>query len=270
MIKLKDMVTDSNALAEGLKNNGKCHQNYKIYLPMERALSFLLSGNLYLSTGDRWNDLTDQALMDFKNVYARCFSCSTRENIAMWMLYSGNLGKNGAALNFLPSVMQDILHSKISLGRFEKGRFNPVYKDIESDKKNFDIFLSDVLYVDECFSKEKRDILKEKARHEDKDAVKITLGDEHVTVDNSIIDHEDICIKNISWSYERECRLVVRLKQRWCLKAKEEGLNTIQIRLSAESLRKMNKDRLIRSPIYQGLAEDGKDSELTGTVKWNL
>ena len=89
MRQLKDMISNSHSLAEGLKENGKAHQNYKLYLPMERALSFLLTGNLYLSRGTSWNDTSDRILADTNNIYSRCFSYSTRENIAMWMLYGG-------------------------------------------------------------------------------------------------------------------------------------------------------------------------------------
>ena len=254
MRQLKDMISNSHSLAEGLKENGKAHQNYKLYLPMERALSFLLTGNLYLSRGTSWNDTSDRILADTNNIYSRCFSYSTRENIAMWMLYGGERGENGAMLNFYPSVMTDILNiTTISLGTFVNGIFKDCYT-LDHNSCNFDIFLSDVIYEDECKD----------------DKVKLTLGDEHVTANSSILDHKDIVHKNIAWRYEQECRLIIRLPQRWEAKAREEGLHDIKILLPAASYRKMANNRLTRSPIYCGRVENGLPSSLTGKVNWKL
>ena len=49
-----------------------------------------------ISNGANWNDVNDRTLMEANNAYGLCLSCSTRENIAMWMLYGANHGKEGA------------------------------------------------------------------------------------------------------------------------------------------------------------------------------
>ena len=85
--KLMDICTTADNLAMGLSKNGLQHRRYKMYTSMERALEILRSGNMYFSTGRNWNDLQDRELMSRGRQYGGCYSWSTVENIAMWMLY---------------------------------------------------------------------------------------------------------------------------------------------------------------------------------------
>ena len=100
MKRLKDMISTSSDLSEGLKQNGLSHVNYKNYTTIERAMDLLLSGYVYLCDGSAWNDTVDREYMKARKAYGMCFSYSTRESVAMWMLYGGNRGKTGAILNF--------------------------------------------------------------------------------------------------------------------------------------------------------------------------
>lgn len=191
----------------------------------------------------------DRRLMSAKNSYAMCLSCSTSENIAMWMLYSAGHGKRGAMLDFSKSVMKSILQNEtIELGRFnERGTFETRHT-LTKDK--YEIFLTDVLYIDDCKNGK----------------VKVTLGDDHVTADKTILDHTDIFYKNFGWSYEKECRLTVRLPEE--MNAEELGI--IRIKLSPSAMKKMGENRLYRSPIFSGGVSVGQESALTGGVKWEL
>ncbi len=56
MEKLKDSIKNADKLAETLKKNGASHQSYKSYMSMERALGFLVSGDLFLFDGSNWNE----------------------------------------------------------------------------------------------------------------------------------------------------------------------------------------------------------------------
>ena len=67
--KLHSGISTSEELDGLLKHNGKLHKNYKMYTSMEQAMSFLLSGNLYLTNGSNWNDKDDRELMKIRNTF---------------------------------------------------------------------------------------------------------------------------------------------------------------------------------------------------------
>ncbi len=255
MESLKNMLSDPESLAKGLRKNGESHTCYKMYTRMERALNILLSGHLYLSNGFSWNDRNDEKEMQEKGVYGLCLSCSTKENVAMWMLYSGDKGKNGAMVNFYRSVMLELLSSEqIELGGFdENGKFQTVRK-LSRAKGDYKIFLTDIIYTDFCRN----------------GIVKLTVNEDHETADQTVLDHSDIFPKNYAWSYEKECRLIVRLSDKAEKWAEKENRPFIRLTMSAQSLRKMKENRIVRSPIYTGGVEYGVPSELAGSVKWNL
>ena len=253
MKRLNDIVGSKWILSKGLQENGFMHRNYNWYTSMERALGFLLSGDLFITNGENWNDKDDGIVIKKRELYAKCFSCSTRENIAMWMLYGDKRGKNGALLNFYPSVIKEITNAEtLLLGSFDEGKYIARYKI--NNMSDYEIYLSDVLYVDYCKN----------------DKVRLTCGDEHVVVNKEILNHEDIFYKNYAWEYERECRLIVRLSEKWKKQASDEKLDTICIKLSNEALTKMRKRDITRSPVYCGGAENGKKSILSGSIKWEL
>ena len=198
MLTLKEMIKRNIPLSEGLKKNGEQHRSYDMYTSMERALGVLLNGELFLSNGARWNDVNDRYLMDSKKSYAICLSCSTRENIAMWMLYGAEHGKKGAMLKLYPSIMKELVEvDTVELGAFKKdGKFNVGH--VLKKHKDFDAFLTDVVYTDLC-----------------KDGkVQLSEGESHITVDESMLDDPDVFYKNYAWSYEKECRYVIKLKEK--------------------------------------------------------
>ena len=254
MITLKEMIIENIPLSEGLKKNGEQHRSYDMYTSMERALGVLLNGEIFLSNGANWNDVNDRYLMDIKKSYALCLSCSTRENIAMWMLYGAEHGKKGAMLKLYPSVMKELVNIEtIALGKFkENGTFSVGY-ELKS-KKDFEAYLTDVVYTDPC----------------NNGKIKLTEGESHITVDESILEDSEIFHKNYAWSYEKECRYVIKLKEKWNVTAKKEGLTSIRVKMPNSSIRKMSESRLVRSPVYSGGVACGVCSELSGDVVWDL
>lgn len=253
MNNLKDIITDSAALAAGLRANGELHISYKMYTSIERALAVIVTGEIFLSNGSRWNDTYDREMMKAKNSFGVCMSCSTSENIAMWMLYSGEHGKRGAMLDFPRSVMTDILKSRtLELGTFNsRGTFEAKHELTGDD---FEIFLTDVLYTDECKN----------------GRLNVTLRDDHATVDKKVLKNKDIFHKNYGWSYEKECRLIVKLSDDMTAAANKEHLGAVRIKLSPASKRKMSEDRLYRSPVFAGGVSAGKESALTGGIEWDV
>ena len=105
-----------------------------------------------------------------------------------------------------------------------------------------------MLYVDEC----------------ENGKVKVTLKDNHVTVDRNLV--KNTFYKNYGWSYEKECRLIVHLPDEMAA----HKLGAIRIKLSPSSRRKMVEDRLYRSPIFSGGVSVGHESALTGGIEWDL
>lgn len=254
LIYLKEMIQDSNSLAVGLKECGESHINYKLYTSMERALGILLSGNIYLTNGSRWNDTYDRESMSAKGTYAICLSFSTRENIAMWMLYGNNHGKNGAMLNFSRKMMSDILNTdSVELGCFENGKFS-IRPENVIRRNDFSIFLSDVIYTDKISGNK----------------MKLTHADEHATVKTSIVDHDEVFHKNVAWKYENECRLIIKPSAEWRTKAIKDKLDAIRIVLPEKDRKELCRDRLIRSPVYSGTTDYGLKSTLAGSVNWDL
>ncbi len=249
MIHLKECVQNSKALAKALRENGRSHIQYRLYTSMERALSTILYGKLFLTNGSNWNDTDDKRILADRRLYATCFSTSTQENIAMWMLYSDEKGKKGASLVFPKGVINDILeNSQVFVGNFgNDGKFNAIK---ELKREQYELFMSDIVYIDKC----------------DKDSVKITIREEHVTVSREILNDTDIFTKHFAWNYEKECRMILRLQEKNLIK---ENYSATMVMIPKKSMAKLRKDRLVRSPLYKG-AECGRPSELIGKVDWEL
>ncbi len=254
MLTLRKMVEDSIPLSEVLKKNAEQHRNYDMYTSMERALGVLLNGEIYLSNGAGWNDVNDRYLMDIKKSYALCLSCSTRENIAMWMLYGAEHGKKGAMLKLYPSIMKELIEVEmIEIGTFKKdGTFAVAYT--LRNKKDFVAYLTDVVYTDPC----------------NNGKIRLSVGESHIIVDESILDDPDVFHKNYAWSYEKECRYVIKLTEKWNVIARKEKLTSIRVKMSSSSIKKMSEERLVRSPVYSGGVACGVISSLTNEVDWNL
>ena len=81
---------------------------------------------------------------------------------------------------------------------------------------------------------------------------------------------KDIFYKKYGWSYEKECRLTVRLSDDAFAVSCTEKLGAIRIPLSFSAMKKMNAERLYRSPIFAGGVSVGKESALTGGIEWDF
>lgn len=263
--KLKDIISDKETFAESLRTNALEHKNYKLYTSMEGTLSFLLDGYLTLSDGSKWNDCFDREQMKSRKTYGACFSWSTRENVAMWMLYSMNKGKAGAALNFPASVLESIRAvDTIEIVKMPYGNEKDVLKTIKKGI-DFDLFFTDIVYFD---------------TRKDSSWTTVSYLEKHEHVQSSILDHDRIYRKQYEWRYENESRLIVgpfdkilveieRMKKEIEGNEDERGKRYIALRIKVPKY-KMMKNRVIRSPIYQGKAFYGEPSALQGKVEWDL
>ena len=220
-------------------------------------MGLLLTGNLYISNGQTWNDLPDRRVMKDNHAYGICFSCSTLENVAMWMLYSGERGKSGALIKFPPSVMKEILAmEQIEIGTFNaEGKFEAVGDPFIKSDGDYEIFLTDVVYTD----------LKKKESDAEQDVI-LSCGEDHAHAPMQLLSTSDVYYKNYAWSYEKECRLIVKLRK-LPEAVQEEDVSHIRIGLS-EKARRLLMERVVRSPILESKVDFGKVSELSGKIKW--
>lgn len=255
--KLHSGISTSEELDGLLKHNGKLHKNYKMYTSMEQAMSFLLSGNLYLTNGSNWNDKDDRELMKIRNTFAKSFSWSTAENIAMWMLYGDDCGRNGAMLNFTKNMISEIMsNSCVSVGKFERTGFHE-YLRLKLNK-DFHIYMTDIVYIEELTKSNQ---------------VRLTYQDEHITKEAAILEGTDTTIfyKNYAWKYEKECRMVLRLNESTMKTANENECDVVKIKVPEVVTRRMIKEeRLIQSPVLNRNVDYGQKSALAGKVDWKI
>lgn len=257
MKKLREMKTSSKALREGLRENALRHRNYNMYTSMDRAMCLLLTGNLYISNGQNWNDVQDREIMKKHPAFGICMSCSTIESMAMWMLYSGDKGKNGALVRFRPSIIKEIVEVEtIELGKFDnRGKFIKYPIILDRKNRDFDIYMTDVIYTD--------------IQKEDPTMVIASLGEDHEYMKCSFVESAGVFYKHYAWSYEKECRLIVELSPEMQERAEDAKYDVIRIHLSNASRNALN-ERVVRSPVYSGKTDFGEDSMLLGNVVWTL
>ncbi|MBQ6214156.1 MAG: hypothetical protein IJJ67_01880 [Oscillospiraceae bacterium] len=239
-------------MINALRVNALNHKNYKLYMPMDRALSFLLSGYLYLSIGEKWLDDEDHKQMENTSSYGRCFVCSTMENIAFWQLYGGYKGENGAMLNFPGSIIKNLVKTESAeLGKYEKNIFK-AYKDIYSGK-DFDSFMTDIVYTQDVKGKK------------GEDECRLSLWDEHKTVSKALVSDERIYKKNYIWQNEKESRYIIQLKGEAATCAKDEKLGIIRVAISEKDKNQMKKN-FYQSPLYCGKVDFGNQSNTYGKL----
>lgn len=257
MKKLWEMKKSPEALRYGLRENALKHKSYNMYTAMDRAMCLALTGNLYISNGQTWNDKLDRDIMQKHSAFGICMSCSTMESMAMWMLYSGDKGKNGALVRFLPSIIKECVNAPtIELGKFDRsGKFIDKPIILTRKDQHFDIFVTDVIYT--------------QVQKSDPSMLTVSLGRDYEHISIQLLEHAGVFHKHYAWSYEKECRLIIELSPEMQEQAAQKGFDTIRITLSTESRRAL-QERVVRSPVYTGKTDFGEVSSLYGNVDWNL
>lgn len=238
-----------------LADRGGMHREYKHYGTRARIAGILRGGALYLTDGTSWNDKYDRehfnpSFMSTKR-FGACFSASPAESIAMWMLYGGMDG-NGAMINFDRRTLQGAMGRKTyECGRFgADGQFQCLTK-LPADRLS--LRLVDVLYFQ---------------NHADGN---VTVGrpslegGRHVMDGRAFNGIEQIA-KHQSWSYENEVRLVATISK-LDLVGKASHVKCVKIPIDFDDA--FVAGRVFDSPVSD---DEGnyRDSELRGTVDWNL
>lgn len=247
---LNNNLADADELRRYLIKKGENHKNYKTYSSQKYIREIINKQRIYLNDGSNWNDIADREAFncdetEYKN-YGKCFSFSESESVAMWMLYGG-IDNCGAMISFTQKDMKKLLNiDHIILGVFENGNFVE-YSRLK--KREFEIKLIDILYT----------------RREDH-----SYYVRRSTETNRNVTFEVIgalggeCVKNVAWSYENECRLVVRINRDYIKKNE----TVVKIDLSPYNFSE-SFSRAYHSPTYKGEKIYNK-SELSGYIDWDL
>lgn len=238
-----------------LAGRGGMHREYKHYATRARIAGILRSGALYLTDGTSWNDKYDRehfnpSFMSTKR-FGACFSASSTESVAMWMLYGGMDG-NGAMINFGRRTLQGAMgRESYECGWFgTDGKFECV---VELPADRLSLRLVDVLYFQ---------------NHADGN---VTVGRPSIEGGRHVMDGRafngiEQIAKHQSWSYENEVRLVATISK-LDLVGKASHVKCVKIPIDFD-------DAFVAGRVFDSPVSDGggnyRDSELRGTVDWNL
>lgn len=238
-----------------LAGRGGMHREYKHYATRARIAGILRSGALYLTDGTSWNDKYDRehfnpSFMSTK-CFGACFSASSTESVAMWMLYGGMDG-NGAMINFDRRTLQGAMgRESYECGWFgTDGKFECV---VELPGDRLSLRLVDVLYFQ---------------NHADGN---VTVGRPSIEGGRHVMDGRafngiEQIAKHQSWSYENEVRLVATISK-LDLVGKASHVKCVKIPIDFD-------DAFVAGRVFDSPVSDGggnyRDSELRGTVDWNL
>lgn len=210
---------------------------------------------MYLTDGTSWNDKFDRerfnpSFMSTKR-FGACFSASSVESVAMWMLYGGMDG-NGAMINFNRRTLQGAMgRESYECGWFDAdGEFQCL---VELPADRLELRLVDILYFQ---------------NHADGN---VTVGRSSLEGGRHVIGGEafngiEQIAKHQSWSYENEVRLVATISK-LDLVGKASHAKCVKIPIDFDDA--FVAGRVFDSPV----SDDGgnyRDSELRGTVDWNL
>ena len=246
-------------LEEYLKEKAKKHTYFKLYGTQDRLNVIYEKKKLYLSCGKDWNDPKDTkqlSLSEGHTYYARCFSFSKSENVAMWMLYSG-MGDNGVMVSFRPKFLDEITKkvTYITLGCFSENKFEGKLS-LEND--DFELYLIDMLYVREDKNQETGNSSYHVKRHDE-------TGD---ILDRNIVEALHLCRKHYEWNYENECRLILDVKR----KIDMEQYTDAEIDFSEIDKNLVpNAESVTMTPKHQGDIPHGyQKSTLSDGLKWDL
>ena len=243
---------DFDNLFDYLKKKGKSHNSYKSYSSIDRIVSIRDSKKLYLSTGSNWNDISDRNSFNSPDSgvvnFGKCFSFSTEENVAMWMLYGG-IDKRSGMLDFTKKGIWSILSiPQIDFGFTDDANGFVIERTLTRD--SFELYCVDVVYY-----------------KEQQNGYYIKRSDEQYgCLDPSVFRKLSICKKAYPWHYESECRLVCTVNK----KLLDEKCHVARIDLDGLDLGK-SLERIYHGPNYPN--NDTKStlpSTLDNSIDWSL
>ncbi|WP_082667336.1 DUF2971 domain-containing protein [Tractidigestivibacter scatoligenes] len=242
-------------ILEYLASKGSMHHHYRHYVSRSRAESILEQSAIYLTDGSSWNDIFDYqhfnpAFSSYRH-FGSCFSASTDESIAMWMLYGGP-HRDGVMFDFTREILNKAINETPHYegGYFDEGHFQKI-RDIP--RNLLELRLVDILYFRELNNGDDANI-----------SVRRIGDSKRVDITRQELESIPQLTKHVAWSYEKEVRLVARIKRSDYIYNSKITCIKIPLQLSQSFV----ETRVFDSPLYSGRSSYS-DSCLHGTVKWN-
>lgn len=254
-VKSLEYLPEYEMVLEFLASKGKTHRNYRHYVTRNRALQIIKNNAIYLTDGSNWNDKFDSGrfnppFMKTKR-FGTCFSASSVESIAIWMLYGGVDG-NGVMFNFDHRTLSNAMNRDY----YECGYFdeNGMFRNtVTLSAEHVNMSLIDILYF---MPKESGGV----------EIGRSSLEGGRYELDSKAFDAIAQIAKHRSWSYENEVRLIATIDKRF-LHQKATGVQCVKIPLNLDSA-------FVNTKVFDSPTSDGDgcfcDSELTQTVDWSL
>jgi hypothetical protein len=245
---LKYHVKNAKDLKDYLMEKGKKHKQYKHYCRRDRLAKNLDNKCLYLMDALDWNDAEEKknyrANSNGKKRYGLCFSYSTLENVAMWLVYCTLKDKEGLMMSLPNELVKDIINNtnSVTLGNFNfEGEFEPSPNEVAVNKG--DIYLVDMYYLTPSAVK-----------------YRCSRAEEHADLENEVYEGTKQYSKIYPWHFENEVRMILELDQ-------EIGadFSAAKIELSNEIVQKIKKEYLYEGPL--NTSTDYNKSSLKGRIK---
>ena len=135
-----------------LRKKAANHNHCRIYGEEDKLSAIFTDHILYLTDGADWNDTADRDAFNSGDseykYFARSFTYSTSESVAMWMLYGG-MQKKGVMVEIGVGNLNKIIngYKKIVLGNFDGPSGESKFVEGPTiDKENCSLDLIDILY----------------------------------------------------------------------------------------------------------------------------
>lgn len=252
---LVDKVDNMKELYKYITFTAEGHHHYRSYTSLSSIECMVNCKTLRLRTGEDWNDKIDRNNLNSSRYdyisFAKCFSFSQRENVAMWMLYAGN-PSGGAMVDItcLKKIKEELKKIKVVDKQGNTYVLNVDGKDVTCN-------LVDIIYIGE----------------KDSGEIQLKRSEEKIVINEEKrkeIDFSDVSryVKTWPWRYENECRLIVTIKK--SLLGNREYSEFEAVDINIEKYINEIKKRIYHAPTYELKKRKYLLSKLAGQIEWNL
>lgn len=192
-------LKSANELSEYLQREYE-HGGYFHYTSLYTIDSILKNKTLWVSPVARLNDNLEKEQFgnDMDLYFSLCFSTGIHENLPLWYLYSGIDGQGGKL-----SLTKSKVSKLIKNGHYSLSTNNSNVHILDLTDDNFEIYFKDILYS----------APKKGTKYID---LKYNTMTNHDRITSSEFEHFKKLygpfIKSLIWFYEKETRLLVKLK----------------------------------------------------------
>lgn len=202
-----------------------CH-----YTTLDSADKILKDNCFWMSKISETNDKNERKrYQNESDTFLLCFCCSKTEQIPMWYLYSGINGK-GVRLRFTAAKMRDFIRGIKTV--------NPIYLSENDNSENE----HQELTIDEDFQLEYGWVYYQK--YKNKETVKYrnslyVINDVNKFEEGTGSSGKNFFIKDYEWNYEKEFRIIIKLKDSEKLKNLKKPPDKIEIKLDQKMIKLM-------------------------------